>query len=287
MAQSSPLIFDIHRFALDDGPGIRTTVFFKGCLLSCCWCHNPESISTEPQIAVYTEKCINCGACRDECTQGAIISDAPVHIDRKTCTACGKCAEICPAKAIEVAGRNYSVDELLEIIMRDKDFYDASEGGVTFSGGEPTLRMDYLEAVLRALKAAGVHTAIQTCGMFDFAAFSKKVLPFIDLIMFDIKIISSKDHQKYTGCDNHLILENFRRLTKEAGEKILPRTPLVPKLTATPANLSDIASFLAEQRYIRHDFLPFNNGGIEKRKIFGMAPPPYIQELKTDIEEEK
>jgi Pyruvate-formate lyase-activating enzyme len=181
-----------------------------------------------------------------------------------------RCADICPAAAIRMMGKEYSLEELLEIILRDRHFFNASGGGVTFSGGEPTLRMNYLNAALRALKAEKLHTAIQTCGMFDYADFSLNVIPFIDLIMFDIKFIDAAEHRRCTGQDNASILENFRRLTKDAGNKVLPRVPLVPGITATPGNLLEIASLLADLGYRRCGLLPYNPAGIEKRRIMGM-----------------
>ncbi len=270
MKEQLPLIFDIHRFALDDGPGIRTTVFMKGCPLSCAWCHNPESIRVERELAFYPDRCILCGSCKAVCPEAAISARPFVHIDRDRCTSCGRCADICPAAAIRMMGKEYSLEELLEIILRDRHFFNVSGGGVTFSGGEPTLRMNYLNAALRALKAEKLHTAIQTCGMFDYADFSLNVIPFIDLIMFDIKFIDAAEHRRCTGQDNASILENFRRLTKDAGNKVLPRVPLVPGITATPGNLLEIASLLADLGYRRCGLLPYNPAGIEKRRIMGM-----------------
>jgi len=273
MKESRPLIFDIHRFALDDGPGIRTTVFLKGCPLSCRWCHNPESMHAGPEIALYPDKCIHCGSCHAACTEAAISGNQVPQIDRRYCSACGKCAEDCPATAIRLIGKEYLLGELVETILRDRHFFDASGGGVTFSGGEPTLQMDYLHAVLTALEPENLHTAIQTCGWFDYDDFSRKVLPFVDLIMFDIKFINAAEHKKYTGQDNRSILGNLRRLTKEAGCKVLPRVPLVPGITATTDNLLEIALFLADLGYTRCDLLPYNSAGIEKRQAVGMKQP--------------
>ena len=273
-----PLIFDIHRFALDDGPGIRTVVFLKGCPLSCCWCHNPVGMRVERESACYPDRCILCGSCTAVCPETAISFSPALRIDRKRCTACGRCADSCPAQAIMAIGREYPLDELLELILRDRHFFDASGGGVTFSGGEPTLRMDYLGAALAALKSENLHTAIQTFGMFDYDDFSRKILPFTDLVMFDIKFIDATQHSRYTGQKNHLILENLRRLSRESGSRVLPRVPLVPGITATAGNQLEIASLLAGLGYLRCDLLPFNPAGVEKRRALGIKPPLHLPE---------
>jgi pyruvate formate lyase activating enzyme len=283
MRVALPLIFDIHRFALDDGPGIRTTVFMKGCPLSCVWCHNPESMRVEAEAAFYADRCIDCGSCVMVCPE-TVMPD--IQIDRSLCTACGRCADNCPATAIRMIGREYPLDELLEIVLRDRHFFDASGGGVTFSGGEPTMGMAYLGEALRRLKAENLHTTVQTCGMFDYDGFSRKVLPYLDLIMFDIKFIDAASHKQFTGQGNSSILENFRRLTIEAGGRVLPRVPLVPGITATPGNLLEIASFLAELGYADCDLLPYNPTGIEKRRAIGNKLPLNLPELSLPIAEE-
>jgi pyruvate formate lyase activating enzyme len=236
-------------------------------------------MGAQGQTAFYPGKCIRCGSCKAACPEEAIADSPAITINRSRCTGCGRCADSCPTTAIRIVGKAYPLAELLAIILRDQHFFEASGGGVTFSGGEPTLWMDYLGAALAALKAENLHTAIQTCGMFDYDDFAQQILPFTDLIMFDIKFIDGSEHKRYTGQDNHLILENLKRLTREAGSRVLPRVPLAPGITATPANLRQIASFLAELGYPRCDLLPFNPAGIEKRRSMGMKQPLHLPNL--------
>ena len=264
-----PLIFDIHPFALDDGPGIRTTVFFKGCPLSCLWCHNPESMKSGREIAFYPELCIKCGDCKTVCREDAISLERADRIIRDRCTACGRCAEECPTRALRIVGRYYPVSRLIEILMADRIFYETSKGGITFSGGEPTLYMDYVGKVMKELKANNLHVAIETCGMFDLAEFKARLLPYIDLILFDIKLLDSDKHQCYTGKHNKQILRNFVDLVKESDVKIVPRVPLVPGITATSDNLTQIAAFLKNRGCSPCRFLPYNPGGIAKRIAIG------------------
>ena len=263
-----PFIFDIRRFALDDGPGIRTTVFFKGCPLACTWCHNPESMGVGSEIAFYPRFCIHCGDCAAVCAKGAITGHSP-KIDRARCQVCGNCADACPATALKMIGVHHFVSRLAALLLRDRIFYETSGGGVTFSGGEPTLHMDYLGAVLRVLKSHDIHTAIQTCGMFDLSEFKVKVLPYLDLIFYDLKIIDARNHAVYTGMDNGVILENFADLIGVSPEKVKPRLPLIPGITATIDNLRNVARFLNSNGCTECAVLPYNPGGLEKRLSLG------------------
>lgn len=281
-----PLIFDIRHGSLDDGPGIRTTVFFKGCPLSCSWCHNPESLRTEAEIFWDARSCVGCHACRAVCPGGASGVLPEVTFYRERCTACGACAEECPSNARRLSGRHYPVEELVSILLLDRGFYRAT-GGVTFSGGEPTLHVEYLSSVLRILKKENISTALQTCGAFDLDNFRRSLLPCLDLVYFDLKLCDTTSHRRYTGFGNEQLLANFSALSREMGERLVPRVPLVPGITATELNLIEIARFLRELGITLCQLLPFNPGGIEKRRLLGQHFSPEIPESFMDRETER
>lgn len=262
-----PLVFDIRRLAMDDGPGIRTTVFFKGCPLFCSWCHNPESIKNEPELAFDPSRCIRCGNCFDVCSKQAIIRQNELRIDRLKCDACGICVDSCPTGALQRIGKYYTATELVAILMRDKAFYDASGGGVTFSGGEPTLHMGYLRNVMEKLKDHKIHIAIQTCGFFNLYDFERILSPFIDVIYYDIKVLNEKLHVKHTGFSNKIIINNFISLIKNKHVSIVPRVPLIPRVSDTKRNLDLVERFFGELGVTNYVFLPFNSMGTEKRKL--------------------
>jgi pyruvate formate lyase activating enzyme len=279
------LVFDIRRGCLDDGPGIRTTVFFKGCPLNCSWCHNPESISPLREMSWEPTRCIGeeCGVCRKVCPTAAASSG----MDRDRCAACGKCAEACWSGARKPVGRNYAAAELTEILLRDLAFYQTSGGGVTFSGGEPTLHSHYLTEVLAVLKQQGVHTAIQTCGMFDYGEFRDLLLPFLDLVFFDLKLMDAEKHRKYTGADNQLILRNLAALALDAPDRLTVRTPLVPEITAAEQNLTAAAQYIGDLGVASWKLLPFNPGGAEKLLRIGKKLSPEMSEHSMDPKEEE
>ena len=284
MNQEGPLITDIHHFALDDGPGIRTTVFLKGCPLSCVWCHNPETVSPGRDITFQKDLCIGCGECLKACPYGAILMGGEERVSRTLCTACGVCADACPSTALRVAGKHYPVPELIETLLRDRLFYEASDGGVTFSGGEPTLFMDYVAAAARELKRAGVHVAIQTSGYFDFGEFSDKLLPWLDLIFFDLKIFDPEEHRKWTGVSNELILDNFIRLKRLGRVGIVPRIPLVPGITATEENVARLGNFIKIAGAAHCKLLGYNSGGMMKRGFLGKQLPEALKDARPDPE---
>jgi pyruvate formate lyase activating enzyme len=278
MTDKYPLILDIKGNSLDDGPGIRSVVFFKGCPLSCVWCHNPESKKAGPEIAFDPAECVGCDTCLTVCPEKAMSRKNPFFIDRDRCTLCFACVDECPSGALSRVGREMTVDEIVAAVARDKPFFNTSGGGVTLSGGEPTLFPDFLARLLAALKAEGIQTLLETCGQFDGTAFINNILPLIDIIYYDIKMMDSQAHKIRCGVGNQRILENFIRLNERAGSKkfiLLPRTPLIPEITATTENLTAIAEFLAGNGIQKTQLLPYNPLWTAKsRKIGIIAPLP-------------
>ncbi|MFN2141613.1 MAG: glycyl-radical enzyme activating protein [Candidatus Promineifilaceae bacterium] len=267
---ASGVIFDIKRFSIHDGPGIRTTVFLKGCPLRCAWCHNPESQRPEPQIMLRPSRCILCGACVDECPEEAISWNGvgPVT-DRALCVACGVCTDFCAGEARELVGREMGVAEVLGEIQRDLAFFDESGGGVTFSGGDPLFQADFLLALLRGCKALELHTAVDTSGAAAWETL-ERIRPFVDLFLYDIKLIDDGRHREATGSSNRAILDNLRRLS-EAGETIQLRLAIIPGINDDEENLRRTAEFAAAMRHIRGiSILPFHNTAQDKYGSLGL-----------------
>lgn len=250
-------IFEIKRFAVHDGDGLRTTVFFKGCPLKCVWCHNPEGLSNNPELAYYEHKCINCGECVSVCPTGAHYFENGTHkFDRSKCIACGKCESVCLGKALTFYGKEYTAKELLPLLLEDKDFYKTSGGGVTLSGGECLLYADFCAELLKKLKENGVNTAVDTSGFVSKTAL-QKVLPFVDVFLYDIKAYDESVHIKCTGYSNKQILDNLKFLD-ESGAKIEIRVPYVPNLNDN--QIEKIGKFLSEFKNItKVRVLPYHN----------------------------
>ena len=262
------MIFDIQRFSVHDGPGIRTTVFFKGCNLRCRWCHNPESWEAFPELERYPDKCIGCGRCVAACRHGACTADG---WDRTRCQRCGACAAACPSGAIRLAGREEPVEQVLATVLRDRDFYGA-DGGLTASGGECLLQPDFLEALLRGAKAAGITTAVDTAGCVPWARF-ERILDCTDLFLYDVKAVSPELHRAMTGVDNALILANLRRLT-ETGARLWVRVPMIPGVAAEADELRKIGEFLAATGGIeRVELLNYHRLGAGKCESLGKPWP--------------
>ena len=239
-----PLIFDIKRYAINDGPGIRVTVFFKGCPLNCQWCHNPESISARPQKLFTAAKCIGCRECCRVCPRQACELNAEgVVTNRVVCTLCGACAAACPAMATEISGRPMAVEEILEVIEKERPFFDQSAGGVTFSGGEPLLYPDFLIELLDRCGARGIHRAIDTSGYVKTATLLE-VARHADLFLYDLKLIDNDRHRHHTGVENQLILNNLAALAA-TGVAIQVRVPLLGGVNDDAENLAGIADFVA------------------------------------------
>ncbi|MGA2403503.1 MAG: glycyl-radical enzyme activating protein [Syntrophobacteraceae bacterium] len=278
------LIGSIERYALHDGPGIRTTVFFKGCALKCPWCHNPELISTLPESAFNAARCIGCSDCVRACPENAIDLEKPDRIKRERCTGCGECAAACPARALELVGRSYEVPELIEILLRDRLFYETSNGGITLSGGEPTYQIGFLESLLCSLKAEGIHTAIQTNGFFDWQDF-ENILPVIDLVLFDLKAVDERQHIALTGVRNTQILANLAHLAETRPEDLVVRVPLIPSYTATEENIGAIAALLCGMGVRRCSLLPYHPYGISKAERIGKTVNPDLPHSSMSLEE--
>jgi len=267
MTLSAPTgrILHLQRLSTEDGPGLRTTVFFKGCPLHCAWCHNPESISTKPQTQWFAVRCLGCNTCLEACPNGCLTrTEISLVIDRACCQGCGKCAEACPASAIELLGKTMTVDELLAELLKDRAYFEKSGGGVTLSGGEPTLQADFVEALLRGLKANGISIALDTCGLCTSATLDR-LLPYIDLVLYDLKLFDSDQHHQFTGSPNRQILDNLLHLRERQRQQTFQlwiRTPLIPGATMPPENLSAIGHFLADQMngsLARWELCAFNN----------------------------
>jgi pyruvate formate lyase activating enzyme len=274
--RKTPLILEIKGNSLDDGPGIRTVVFFKGCPLSCVWCHNPEGKDPGLEISFDQKDCIGCDTCLEVCKEKALSRKNPHFIDRTRCNLCLVCTDACPSGALSRVGIEMSIDDIVKKVLSDKPFYDNSGGGVTLSGGEPAMSMDYTADLLMKLKDAGIHTLMETCGLFNFDAFEKKILPYVDAIYFDIKIFDAQDHRRYCGMPNDSILKNFERLLVEASRDnkvILPRIPLIPGITDTEANIRAIAGFLKGLGVLRADILSYNPLWFEKCAKIGASTP--------------
>jgi pyruvate formate lyase activating enzyme len=237
------IVFDVQRFSVHDGPGIRTTVFFKGCPLRCRWCQNPESLRPQPEIAFYTERCRDTRDCQPACTANALQWNAD-RILRECCDACGRCAEACAYEALRLVGRKVSVDSLVDEVLRDRPFFSSSGGGVTLSGGEPMLQMEFIGAFARRCEEHGVTVGVQTCGLFRWETFAAH-LPRFAFIQFDLKLMDADQHREATGVDNRVILENVRRLVA-TGAPVMFRMPVVPGITDTDLNLGQLAAFLHE-----------------------------------------
>lgn len=259
MSKTSGVIFDIKKFAVHDGPGIRTTVFMKGCPLNCIWCHNPEGINISKEIIYYDFKCLNCQKCVQICPNDAIYKkdDKFVTIDQK-CDICQKCIEVCPTSSRQIIGQDISVEKLISDIERDFIYFDSSSGGVTFSGGEPFMQPDFLKQILLECKNRDIHTAVDTSGYVRLEIF-EKIIDNVDLFLYDLKLLDDKKHKFYCGTSNSLIKSNLKKLTQLKKDAII-RYSVIPNITDTDENVKLFIDFISNLKNICEvDLLPFHN----------------------------
>jgi len=263
------IIFDIKKYAIHDGPGIRTTIFLKGCPLECKWCHNPESQKKTPELMVFNQKCLDeCSECVKACKENALEKKEILEINRDRCTVCGDCVKKCPTGALKIIGSEISVTELIKEIEKDIIFYDTSSGGVTFSGGEPLYQANFLNKILSECKKREISTAIDTCGYTDFKNL-KKISDKVDIFLYDIKTIDEKIHKQYTGKSNRIILNNLIELSK-IHNNIQIRIPLIPGVTDTKKNINQIIEFLSKIDNIKFvSLLEYHKIGKDKNKRLG------------------
>ena len=288
------LISHIQKYSLQDGPGIRTTVFLKGCPLKCAWCHNPENISAQAQVIVFKERCVRCGACRKVCPQqnrtGASVNSEglaggdPGEVSR--CLACGACVQACPTGARTLVGHRMRVPEVLEEIMADRIFYDDSQGGVTFSGGEPLAQVEFLRAALVECRRRGVHTVVDTCG---FAALESllSLAPLVDLFLYDVKFVNEARHLEFCGASNRVILENLRALA-DTRARIWIRVPIIPGVNDSAGEVGAVAEFIASLPAVQQvNLLPYHRIGMHKFQRLGQEyrlpelAPPSAEQMGT------
>ena len=275
------LIFDIQHFSIYDGPGIRTTVFMKGCTLDCDWCHNPESINSKKEVQTYFSKCIGCGRCFELCPTGAhSIFDGKRIYNRAVCQRCGICTDNCYSGALVMTGEEKTVEQVVKTIAKDTNFYKDSGGGVTFSGGEPLLQADFVAAALKSCHELGIHTAVDTAGNIPYETF-EKVMPHVDMFLYDLKGMDSDIHKKHTGAGNKLILDNLKKLSR-AGKPIWIRIPVIPTVNDSMENKAATAEFLADLANIEAvEPLAYHSLGAGKLESMGMMGEKKIFSVPT------
>ncbi len=284
----SGLVAQFERYAIHDGPGIRTVVYLKGCPLRCLWCHSPETQVPQPELVVRGDRCIRCGTCVVACRHEAAVETAEgFGVRRDACRACGTCADECPTGARELVGRRLTVADVLEVVERDRPFYDQSGGGVTVSGGEPLAQPAFLEAFLRACRERRLHTAVETCGVAARRTLDR-VAPFTDLFLYDLKLMDDERHRRATGASNQAVLENLVRLVA-GGARVRVRVPLVPGFNDDAENLEATARFVVSLGLRELDLLPYHRAGIAKYGRLGRpyalpeTPPPSAAQMAEAV----
>jgi pyruvate formate lyase activating enzyme len=287
------LVSKIQRYAIKDGPGIRTTVFLKGCSMECEWCCNPELINTQPEILKDQKVCIHCAECFANCPEDAIFEEIDEYvINRKLCTVCGICIEVCPVGAYQLVGKSMSVSELVGELLKDRVFYEVSGGGVTFSGGEPTLQYRFVKKVAQEMKRNRIHVAIDTGGNVPWEHL-QELLEVIDLVLYDIKLVDNDKHTRFTGASNEIIKQNAEKLSR-AGVPLIIRLPLLPGINDTMEEITEILTFIENLETVKQvDILPYHKLGVGKYIMLGkeyrlgtLEPPEreHLEKLRGLIE---
>jgi pyruvate formate lyase activating enzyme len=277
-------IFDIRRYSIHDGPGIRTGVFFKGCPLHCAWCHNPESISFTAELIFRPNRCILCDDCLGVCPNGAITrQENAILIDRQKCKISGECAAVCAAEALQIAGREMTVDQVMSEVERDRVFYEQSGGGVTFSGGEPLAQPEFLLSLLEACKRVGLRTAVDSSGFAPWTVLDE-IRPLVDLFLYDLKFMEDTNHLRWTGVSNETILSNLRQLS-ELRQPVLVRIPVIPGINDDEENIKQSGAFLAARPSVpRVELLPYHN--IAEAKYAGLGVEYNLRTIHAPNQEQ-
>jgi pyruvate formate lyase activating enzyme len=294
VVEKNGIIFNLQKYSIHDGPGIRTTVFFKGCPLNCVWCHNPESQHIRRELMFWEDRCTLCGNCKKACNSDAIeYKESSIIYHKDKCVLCGSCTEFCPRNALELSGKDITKTSLMKEIEKDLVFYEESGGGVTFSGGEPLMQIDFLEGILTACNKKGIHTTLDTT-LFSTWGNLLRIAPFVDLFLIDLKHMDSKKHKELTGVPNESILENIRGLSA-LKKNIYIRIPIIPGINDDEKNLKETAEFILELNIIQVNILPYHKIGTGKYnrlhreyKLSGLEEPSkeHMQGISELLEQQ-